>query len=182
MQTKALAITSAIGAIAVVGLLFAYPAMASSMDGPQNVNVQQLLRTTQTPNLPKVQLSSGQTINLTSVAGGYREVGDPSVNGSATGTLTLQVTGGFVGGYSLSLNGGTIVINGTTYTVSGGSAELGPYGRNMVGQGQGGTSGQFLFHVKDLGRFGSVEYGVLRVDLSDGSSQFIARLLVTISA
>lgn len=181
MKTKALAIASTIGALAVVGLLFAYPAMASSSADPQNVNAQQLLRQTQTPSLPKVHLSVGQTITLTSVAGGYREAGDSSINGTATGSLGLAVTGGYVGGYSLSITGGTMLINGTTYTVSTGSAELGPYGRHMVGQGQAGNSGQFLFEVRDLGKFGSTDYGVLRVDLSNGPSQFIARLLVTIS-
>lgn len=181
MKTKALAIASTIGALAMVGLLFAYPAMASSSAGLQNVNAQQLLRQTQTPSLPEVNLFVGQTITLTSVAGGYREVGDSTVNGTATGSLGLTVTGGYAGGYSLSITGGSLVINGTTYTISAGSAELGPYGRHMVGQGQAGTSGQFLFEVRDLGKFGNTDYGVLRVDLGNGASQFIARLLVTIS-
>jgi len=50
-----------------------------------------------------------------------------------------------------------------------------------VGNGQAGTA-QFLFLDRDLGRFGSTNYGVLRVDLKDSASEFGARLLVTISA
>lgn len=95
--------------------------------------------------------------------------------------MTLQVTGPFTGGYSLSVTGGSLSINGTRYTISGGSAELEPYGIHMVGQGQAGTA-QFLFGDRDLGKFGSTNYTILRVDLKDGSSEFAARLLVTVSA
>ncbi len=79
------------------------------------------------------------------------------------------------------MTGGSLSINGTTYTISSGSALLGPYGVYMVGHGQAGTT-QFLFLDRDLGRFGSTNYGVLRVDLKDGTSEFAARLLVTVTA
>jgi hypothetical protein len=180
MNTKKIAIASTIGAFAVMALLFAFPAMAASGSAPATTNVQQMLQHPQYAKLDRIQLSTGQTITLTSVAGGYWEIGNRAVNGTASGTMTLQVTGAFKGGYALSVTGGSLSINGTTYTISSGSAELGPYGIHMVGQGQSGTA-QFLFGDRDLGKFGSANYAILRVDLKDGSSEFAARLLVTVS-
>ena len=94
--------------------------------------------------------------------------------------MTLQVSGTFTGGYSLTVTGGSLNINGATYAISSGSAELGRFGVFMVGQGQAGTA-QFLFQDRGIGKFGTTTYGILRVDLKDGSSEFAARLLVTIS-
>ena len=180
MNTKKTAVASAVGAFALVAMFVAYPAMAAS-GAPSASNIQQMLQHPRSANLHRIQLSTGQTITLASAAGGYWEVGDRAVNGTASGTVTFQVTGAFTGGYSLSVTGGSLSINGTTYTVSGGSAELGPYGIRMAGQGQSGTA-QFLFGAKDLGRFGSTNYAILRIDLKDGSSEFTARLLVSVSA
>ena len=163
-----------------MAMLFAYPAMASSTVTSANPNYQQLLQSSTTASPQKIQLTSGQTITLTSVAGGYWEIGDRAVNGTASGSMTLQVSGALKGGYIISVTGGSLNINGVTYSVSSGSAELGPHGVYMVGQGEAGTA-QFLFQDRDLGKFGSSSYGVLRVDLKDGSSEFAARLLVTIT-
>lgn len=181
MNTKKIAVVSTLGALAVVAMLFAYPAMASSAGTPQNTSVQQLLRHSANTPSQKIQLSVGQTITLTSVAGGSWVIGDRASNGTASGAMTLQVTGVLSGGYAISVTGGTLNINGTAYTISSGSAELGPYGRFVVGQGQAGTA-TFLFLDRNLGKFGSTGYGVLLVDLKGGSSEFAARLLVTTSA
>jgi hypothetical protein len=183
MNTKNLAIATAVGVFALVGLLVAFPAMAASTGfaSPQNSNINKNILNAP-GQLPKADLQVGQSFTLTSVAGGYREVGNPAVNGTATGSLTIQVTGTFTGGYAVSVTGGQVNANGSTYTVSGGSGELGLYGIHMVGQGQAGTSVQFLFSAINLGKFGSTDYGVLRVDLSNGSGEFAVRLLVTMSA
>lgn len=181
MNTKKIAAASTIGAFTVMVLFFAYPAMAASAWAPQSVNTQQLLQRSVSISSQKIQLTVGQTITLTSVAGGWWVVGDRAVNGSASGTIILQVSGALTGGYIISVTGGSLDINGTTYTISGGSAELGPYGVHMVGQGQAGSS-QFLFLDRNLGKFGNTDYGVLRIDLKNGTSEFEARLLVTITA
>ncbi len=181
MNARNLALTTAVGTVAVMALIFAYPAMASSITAPQNTNVQQLAHQ-QNKSVERVYLSVGQSIILTSVAGGYRQVGDAAANGTAAGSLTLRVTGSFAGGYALAVTGGTISLNGTTFNVSGGSAELGPYGVRMVGQGQAGSSAQFLFSARDLGKFGNTSYGVLRFDITSGPNEFGVKLLVTISA
>ena len=169
MNTKKIAIASTLGAFAVMALLLVYPVMASSAGSPAATGG------------ARVQLSTGQTITLTSVAGRYWEVGDRAVNGTASGTMTLQVSVAFRAGYSLTVTGGSLDINGTTYTISGGSALLGPYGAHLLGQGQAGTA-QFLFGGRDLGTFGGTNHAIFHVDLKDGSSEFVARLLVNVSA
>jgi hypothetical protein len=180
MNTKRMAIASTIGALAIAALIFAYPAVATSTATSQNSNLQQILQRSATLHSQEIQLSAGQTVNLTGVAGGYWVVGDRSVNGTASASMTLQVTGTFAGGFALAVTGGSLTINGTTYTISDGSAELGAHGICIVGQGQAGTA-QFLFQGRDLGKFGDTYYGVLRIDLQSGSSEFGARLLVTVS-
>ena len=180
MNTKKIAIASTVVAFAVMALVIAFPAMAASAGAPQGYNTRQLLQHSAYLNSQPIQLTSGQTITLTSVAGGYWVVGDRNVNGTASGSMTLQVSGDLTGGYILSVTGGSLNINGTTYTISSGSAELGPHGLCMVGNGQAGTA-QFLFLDRNLGRFGTTSYGVLRVDLKGGSSEFAARLLVNIA-
>lgn len=180
MNAKIIAMATAVGAVAVVAMLFAYPAIASSAAPPATPIIQQLEQQQGVSN-QETQLSTGQTIALSSIAGGYRQIGDKSVNGTASGSLALLVTGVFKGGYALSVTGGAITLNGTTYSVSGGSGELGPKEIHMVGQGQAGDSGRFLFAARNLGTLGSTSYGMLRIDLSNGNSEFAVRLLVTIS-
>ncbi len=180
MSTKKIAVASAVGAFAVMALLVAYPAVAAQVAAPQPHTNQLLQRSAYMTPKP-IQLSPGQTLTLTSTAGGFWVVGDRSVNGTASGSMTLQVTGSLTGGYILSVTGGSLNVNGTTYTISSGSAELGPHGIYIVGQGQAGSA-QLLFLDRSLGRFGSTNYAVLRVDLKDGSSEFAARLLVTVTA
>ncbi len=182
MNTKSLAIATTVGAVAIMALLFAYPAMAASIvPTSQNPNKRQMAQPSQDKTPSRLQLTVGQTFTLTSVVGGYHQVGDRSVNGTATGSMSFSVTGAFSGGYALSITGGTISIDGTTYTISGGSAQLGRSGEYMVGQGQLAGSGQFLFLEKNLGKFGSTDHGVLRIDLTNGSQEFGIRLLVAAS-
>ncbi len=182
MNTKSLAIAATVGSVAIVALLFAYPVMAASYDPATHNSTIHWFALPQGVTPPRLRLSVGQTITLTSAAGGYRQVGDTSVNGTATGSVTLKVTGTFAGGYALSITSGTISINGTTFTISGGSAELGPYGVRMVGQGTLAGSGQFLLEGRNLGKFGTTDYGVLRIDLTNGSQELGVRLLVTLSS
>ena len=176
-----MAIATTVGAFAIMALVFAYPAMASSTGGTGTPDYQQLLQHPRSSTAAAIQLFQGQTLTFTSVAGGFWVVGDRASNGTASGSLTVQVSDNFTGGYVLSVTGGSLDINGTTYSISSGSAELGPRGVYMAGHGQAGTA-QFLFLDRDLGRFGSASYGILRVDLKDGASEFAARLLVTITA
>ena len=183
MNTKRIAVATTVGTFAVLALMLAYPAMAATVanqGATPSMTPAQLLQDPNRAVPHKIDLSAGQTISINSVAGGWREVGNPLQNGTASGTLTLQVTGAFTGGYALSVTGGSLIVNGTTYTISSGSAEMGPYGIHMVGQGQAGTA-SFLFGFRDIGKFGSTDYAIVRVDLKAGSSEYIARLLVTVN-
>lgn len=180
MNTKKTAVAATLGVFAVLALLIAYPAVATP-SAANNTLPQQLLQKSGQLGSQPIRLSVGQNVTLTSAAGGYSVVGDPEVNGTASGTMTLQVTGTLAGGYAVSVAGGTLSINGTSYAISSGSAELGIRGRLMIGQGQA-TGGQFLFLDRNIGRFGSTNYGVLSIDLSSGPTQFAVRLLVITSS
>ena len=167
-----------VGILALASILLAYPAMAAQ---------QQVSTDSQTPTLSslarpsdkhRLDLSVGQTITIASVAGKYRAIGNANETGTATASMTLTVTGAFKHGYALSVTGGTITLGNTTYTVTGGSAELGPYGRHMVGQGTGDSGAQFLFHGRGVSDFGN-EYVILRVDFSSDSAEYLAQFLVT---
>jgi hypothetical protein len=183
MNNRKAAIASAIGVVAIAAMLFAYPAMASGQTSNTLSGIGAAAPGHHRDfDRHRISLSVGQKITLTSVAGGYREVGNPQVNGTATGTMTLVVTGSFRAGYALSVTGGSITINGTVYTISGGTGVLGPYGVQMLGQGQASDGSQFLFHGRNLGRFGSSAYGILGIDLQSSGSEFAVRLLVTVSA
>jgi hypothetical protein len=193
MKTTTIAIGGIAGVLAVLAMLVTYPAMAATQTptiqqaSSQLQGNQQLsnLLNSQNPNtsgkaLDKITFTSGQTITLTSTAGGYFVIGDRAQNGTASGTLSLKVDGVLKGGYVVSVTGGSIAIGATTYTVSGGSAEIGPFGRNIVGQGTT-SSGFFLFHDRSIGKFGAISYGILTFDLSNGSTEYAVRLLVTVA-
>jgi hypothetical protein len=179
MIKRNLALVTVVGVIAVAAMIFTIPAMASTFAAPQNAAFQQQ-PSLQHSRIQKVQLSVGQSITLSSLVGGFRKVGDQSVNGTANGSLSFSVTGVYARGYTLSVTGGSITFNGATYTMSGGSAELGPYGARIVGQGDAGSA-QILFAARSLGRFGNTGYGIVGIDLKSGSNEFMIRLLVTIS-
>ena len=145
--------------------------------------------TATTTSTPVISLSVGQTITITSTQGHFRVVGgDKSQVGPASGTMTLTVTGKFVGGYSLSVTSGSLNLNGTVYTISAGSAETGPYAHHMVGQGTATTAtpvaaapGSFLFRATARGTFGG-EYATMSLDLQNGSSEYVIALVGTIQS
>jgi len=175
---KRIATVTTAGVLAMVALLFAIPTMAASTT-PTALSTSSL---PQPANQQSTRLAIGQALTLASISGGYREIGNPVINGTASGLLTLQVKGVFKGGYSLSVTGGQLSFDGTAYTVTAGTAELGPYGAHMVGQAEAGSSVQMIFAGLNLGRFGETHYGTLRIDLTSGSHEFEIKLLVTITA
>jgi hypothetical protein len=180
MNTRNFAMATAASVVAVVALILSVPAIASSMSTPQNNAFQQIPQRLRNVPTQAAQLSVGRSITLTSIAGGFRQANDKSVNGTASGSLSFSVTRVYARGYSLTVTGGSIAFNGATYSVSGGTAELGPYGSRLVGQGDAVTA-QFLFGGRSLGRFGGTGYGVLGIDLKSGLDEYIVRLLVTVT-
>lgn len=133
-------------------------------------------------------LTVGQVITISSTQGHFKVVGDKSENGTASGTVTFTVTGKFAGGYSLSITTGSLDLNGTTYAISSGSAETGPYAHHMVGQGTtatvgttvgAATSGAFLMRATAHGTFGG-EYATMSLDLQSGTTEYAIFLVGTI--
>jgi hypothetical protein len=123
-------------------------------------------------------LAVGQTITITSTQGHYKVVGDKTVAGNASGTMTFTVTGKFAGGYSLSITSGSVDVNGTTYSVTSGSAEAGPYAAHIVGQGAT-ASGAFLMKAAAHGTFGG-EFATMSLDLQSGTTEYAIFLVGTI--
>jgi hypothetical protein len=139
-----------------------------------------------TANIPG--LTVGQVFTITSTHGQYHVVGDKSENGTASGTMTFTVTGKFANGYTLSITTGTLEVNGTTYAVSSGSAQTGPYAHHMVGQGTTATaattslatpSGSFLMRATARGTFGG-EYATMSLDLQSGTTEYAISLVGTV--
>jgi len=120
-------------------------------------------------------LTVGQTITFTSTAGHFRVVGDRTHNGTASGTVTVTVTGKFASGYSLSITSGTLNVNGTKITISSGSAETGADAHHMVGQGVA-SSGAFLVKATARGTFGG-EYATMSLDLNSGATEYAIALI-----
>jgi hypothetical protein len=127
-------------------------------------------------------LAVGQTFTITSTSGHFFVVGDKAENGTASGSATLAVTGKFARGYSLSITAGSITFNGTTYTISGGSAEMGPRAHHMVGQGTttsaAATSGAFLMRATARGSFAG-QYATVSLDLQSGTTEYAIFLVGT---
>jgi len=123
----------------------------------------------------QVNLTVGQTITITSTSGKYVVVGNHDQNGTASGTLTFTVTGKLAGGYTLSISSGSLVVNGATYTISSGSAQMGRDAARLVGQGATSSSGEFLVTAAPHGSFvGST--ATMSLDLSSGSTEYLVFL------
>lgn len=126
------------------------------------------------------QLAVGQTITVTSTQGHFRVVGE-NQTGPASGTVTFTVTGKFARGYSLSLTAGSLTVNGTGYSISSGSAEMGRYAHTIVAQGTStsGTAseqGTFLMRATARGTFAG-EFATASFDLQSGTSEYAISLV-----
>jgi hypothetical protein len=179
--------------LAVIALVFAYPVFAAGLPfsgaaSPNSSTPGAAANTTSTANTsiipPPPVLSVGQTVTFTSTNGQWRVI-DPSSkphvgSGPASGTVTFTVTGAFKGGYALSITSGTLSINGTTYTIASGSAELGPYLAHVVGQGSLSPSGSFLVDGNAHANFFGDTYNTLRFDLQANGVEYGVLLLVNV--
>lgn len=123
----------------------------------------------------QVSLSVGQTITITSTSGEYMVASNHSENGTASGTLTFTVTGKLSEGYTLSITSGSLVVGSTTYTVTSGSAQMGPNAAQMEGQGATSSSGVFLLSASAHGSFAGSS-ATVSLDLSSGSSEYLVFL------
>ncbi len=123
----------------------------------------------------EVNLSVGQTITVTSTSGDYLTIGNPSANGTASGTMTFKVTGKLSQGYTLSLASGSLTIAGTTYTVSSGSAQMRLFGTTISGQGTTSPNGTFIVHAMAHGTFVGSSASV-SLDFTNGTTEYLVTL------
>ncbi len=130
---------------------------------------------------PALTLKVGDTITLSSLDGRFRQVGNESIRGNASGSFTFTVTGAFKAGYALSITSGTIKIGDQTYTVNSGSVQTGPYGRELVGQGTAGNGVQFLMHATIRGT-STTPHGMVMLDLQNGTTEYMVLLRATPSS
>ena len=128
-----------------------------------------------------VSLTVGQTITITSTQGRFFVYATLTKNGTASGTLTFTVTGKLARGYTLSLTSGSIVVNGTTYTVSSGSAQMGLFANAMIGQGTTTPAGQFLFQARAQGSFAGTS-GSVSLDFTNGTTEYAVLLAGTVKS
>ena len=128
-----------------------------------------------------VSLTVGQTITVTSSQGSYYVVGTPSNNGTASGSVTFTVTSKLSQGYTLSITSGSIVVGGTTYTISSGSAQTGPLADAISGQGTTTPTGQFLLQGLARGSFAGTT-GLLHLDFQAGSTEYAVALIGTVQS
>lgn len=120
-------------------------------------------------NLPNVTV--GQKITITSTSGQYYSVANNSVNGTASGTFTFTVTGKLSTGYILSISSGSLTVNGATYTVSTGTAQMTLSANGISGQGTTTSSGVFSIQAQAHGSFvGSSASATL--DFSNGTTEY----------
>jgi hypothetical protein len=126
-------------------------------------------------------LTVGQTITVTSSRGSYYVVGTPSNNGTASGTVTFTVTAKLSEGYTLSITSGSIVVGGTTYTISSGTAQTGPSADAITGQGTTTPTGQFLLQGNARGSFAGTT-GQLFLDFKAGSTEYAVTLEGTVQS
>jgi len=186
MKTAKIAAIGAVTVFAMVALLVAYPAMAATQAASLSAAVPLTgtsLASTSTGSTSIIPtptaLTPGQTITFTSTSGKYVTIGSTSGTGTASGAVTFTVTGAFKGGYALSITTGSLTIGANTYTITSGSAEMGPYQAHLVGQGQTSGSGSFLLAAGAHANLAGTTYNTLRFDITVGGTQYGVVLLAT---
>ena len=90
------------------------------------------------------------------------------------------MTGKLSAGYTLSITSGSLVVNGATYTVSSGSAQMGRDAGRLVGQGATSSSDAFLVSASAHGSFAG-NSATMSLDLSSGSSEYLVFLAGSIA-
>ncbi len=118
----------------------------------------------------EVNLTTGQTITVTSTSGEYFVVGSPTTNGTASGAFTFTVTGKLSTGYILSISG-SVTVDGQTYTVSSGTAQMTLSADSISGQGTTSSSGAFAIQAQAHGSFVGSSADVT-IDLSNGTTEY----------
>lgn len=159
-------------------LLLVYPAvMAMSVNTSDSTTSKAInLRSSVVPSPPS--LTVGQTFTFSSTNGQYRIISGAKGSGTASGTITFSVTQTFRCCYTLSITSGSITINGTTYTITSGSAQMGKGLAHIVGQGTTSDDGAFIFTLGAHANLFGQQYDLLRLDFKVNNIEYGVVLLV----
>jgi len=179
MNTKAIVIAASVAAVLALLYPIAMAAMPLATSSSTTNNTQTETKISIIPKPPT--LSVGQTLTFTSTNGEYRVLSEGRGTGPASGTLTLTVTGVFKHGYTLSITGGSLVINGTTYTLTSGTAQMGRGLAHVIGQGTLSGSGAFMFEGGSHSNFAGQQYNILRFDVEVNGIEYGVLLLVNVT-
>jgi hypothetical protein len=182
-------LASAAVVLVAASVLLAFPAMASTLvANPQSTQqstqqgTEQMIQQSRRFGQSEIQvppLTQGETISFSSSQGACTAVGKPGKTCTASGQMTLTVSGVYARGYALSLTSGTININGTTYIVSGGSLVEGEYLANIIGQRTTNDGSSFLILGHSLGNFGAKNQALVGLDFKSSGTEYLVHLLVT---
>jgi hypothetical protein len=93
----------------------------------------------------------------------------------------FTVTSKLTQGYTLSITSGNFVVGGTTYSISSGTAQTGPFADSIVGQGATTPTGTFLLRGQARGSFAGTT-GQLFFDFETGATEYAVSLTGSIQS
>lgn len=99
-------------------------------------------------------------------------------SGNSTGAFTFKVTSVSGGDFNATITSGKFTINGTTYTVSGGSLMSSGDGEGGFGNGTASGGATFEIHVGGIhgNLTSSALVGAIRLDVKIGTSEYLVIL------
>jgi hypothetical protein len=131
----------------------------------------------------------GETLPVSTLTGHYYNASNNVLLGTANGTFTFDVSQIYAKGCVLTIaSGGTLLLNKTSYTITGGTVLLaqsgvigswwsrgnGPFSGNGLGTT---SSGSFLFAISGLrGNSTKASASSIQLDLKSGTSEFLIKL------
>lgn len=121
------------------------------------------------------QLSVGQSFTLSNLTGHFVVSGNDSVEGTATGSLTVMVTGILHDGMTLSITSGHFMLGNTTFTISSGTIVVDSGDGSAVGSGTAGSA-RFIIQVDGLNGTMLSGADTVHIDLKSGTTEFLISL------
>lgn len=99
-------------------------------------------------------------------------------SGNSTGSFSFKVTSRSDEGYNLTISSGSLTINGTTYTVSGGHITPNEGGESGFGNGTASGGATFRIHVAGIHGNSSATamVGAIKLDVTVGKSEYLVIL------
>lgn len=179
MKTKAI-VASAIIALFLVGAMsvsFAHSGSDGGDDKSQQTTQTNLFNESNVNENNQIggilnNFAPGDVFTVPSqvLVGHFVSVNNPLLTGVASGTFTFEVTGVFQTGFTAAITSGHITLDSTTVNVTGGTVVFSPDGESGTGSGTAGTA-HFIIQIHE-----SSDEGAVRIDLKNGTSEFLITL------